>query len=394
MSTVRQIRVPPAAGAGAYHGGVDTDGGEILHLLLVEDDDGDALLVEELLVDAGLAADVTRAWSLEAALDALGDPVDCVLLDLGLPDASGLDALVQLRRVSDAALVVLTGLDGIDRGVEAVAAGAQDYLVKGRVDGETLGRALRYAIERRRGEHGRTERPGAPDRTERPSGTGDQLRPVAQQPAGVHAVARAEAIDVPPLTGLWDVVERGDGTVLVLFGAVRGHGRVAAMRATTLAISFRALALAGLRPPAVIDALDAVARPGEVRADAAVLELDPRSRRVTARTAGTADLLRLDGATAVPLDAALPDAPLGSGRPGVESHELTLGAEERLLLTTTAATGQGARPVTGPALLSLLGPSTPSGGQRADVDDAVTRALHPGAGTPRGHVALLGWTRA
>src|SRR5690606_18007436 len=92
----------------AYHDGTDertavthTEArAGTLHVLLVEDDDGDAVLVEELLSDAGLDTDVTRAWSLEAAVDALAFPVDCVLLDLGLPDATGFDALVRLRDAS------------------------------------------------------------------------------------------------------------------------------------------------------------------------------------------------------------------------------------------------------------------------------------------------------
>ena len=57
---------------------------DVLHLLLVEDDDGDALLVEELLREAGIPAELMRAWSLEAALDTLGTGIDCILLDLGL----------------------------------------------------------------------------------------------------------------------------------------------------------------------------------------------------------------------------------------------------------------------------------------------------------------------
>ena len=395
MSTVRETRVPPTTGPVAYDGAVDTDGGEILHLLLVEDDDGDALLVEELLLDAGLTADVTRAWSLEAALDALGDPVDCVLLDLGLPDATGLDALVQLRLVSDAALVVLTGLDGIDRGVEAVAAGAQDYLVKGRVDGETLGRAVRYAIERRRGQHARSDRRGAAGRAERITSTIHGLRPAPQRPAGVHALARADATDTPLSTKLWDVVERGDGTSLVIFGAVRGDGPTAATQAAALAVSFRALALAGLGVRATLETLDAVARPGETLADATVLELDPGTGRVTVLEAGDSGPLRFDRTTAGPLGGAVPEAPLGTGRSRGEAREIILAPEERLLFVATAASaGDRIRQATRAELLDLLAASGSSGVRDDDVCDAVTRALHTlGAAAP-GHVALLGWTSA
>ena len=72
-----------------------------------------------------------------------------MLLDLGLPDASGLEGLRRLAaRADGVALLVLTGLADEHRGAEAVAAGAQDYLVKGQVDGQLLTRAIRYAIGR------------------------------------------------------------------------------------------------------------------------------------------------------------------------------------------------------------------------------------------------------
>jgi DNA-binding response OmpR family regulator len=89
-----------------------TDDARPIRLRLVEDDDGDAFLVTELLDEAGVATDVTRARTVAEARELLtdGEAPDCVLLDLGLPDASGLDALTQVREVAQtAALVVLTG---------------------------------------------------------------------------------------------------------------------------------------------------------------------------------------------------------------------------------------------------------------------------------------------
>ena len=78
---------------------------------------------------------------------------DCVLLDLNLPGTTGLDGLrAILQADSVAAVCVLTGLDDQHLGIAAVAAGAQDYLVKGKADGEVLVRAIRYAVERRRAE--------------------------------------------------------------------------------------------------------------------------------------------------------------------------------------------------------------------------------------------------
>ena len=95
--------------------------------------------------------DVRRAQSLTEGLDLLSrEPFDCVLLDLGLPDASGLSALERLRDAAPhVAHLVLTGDRDDQRGIDAVAAGAQDYLVKGSVDGDGLRRAILYAVERR-----------------------------------------------------------------------------------------------------------------------------------------------------------------------------------------------------------------------------------------------------
>src|SRR5207237_408900 len=75
-----------------------------------------------------------------------------------LPDAQGLAALHRLKgEAPDVAVLVLAGLDDERRGVEAVAAGAQDYLVKGQTDGQGLSRAVRYAVERRRADEARQQ---------------------------------------------------------------------------------------------------------------------------------------------------------------------------------------------------------------------------------------------
>src|SRR5438067_158696 len=119
-------------------------------LVLVEDDPGDALLVEEMLLSVAPDVVLTQFATLQAALEGWPSDTDCVLLDLGLPDAFGLSALKRLRaQVPEVPVVVLTGrVDEI--GPAALAAGAQDFLVKGQVDGPGLERSLRYAVERGR----------------------------------------------------------------------------------------------------------------------------------------------------------------------------------------------------------------------------------------------------
>jgi DNA-binding response OmpR family regulator len=126
--------------------------GQSIHVLLVEDNAGDARLVMELMREAG-AADfcfehVTTVQAGELYLQS-GTDVDAVLLDLSLPDETGLQTV---RRIVSAAglasVVVMTGADDEELGVAAMQEGAQDYLVKGKVDGERLRRVVRFAIER------------------------------------------------------------------------------------------------------------------------------------------------------------------------------------------------------------------------------------------------------
>ncbi len=120
-------------------------------ILLIEDNTGDACLIEELLDEARTVSfHIEVADSLAAGLERLNRvPVRAALLDLSLPDSQGLDTLTRFRaQAPDLPVIVLTGLEDERLALQAVHEGAQDYLVKGQVDGWELGRALRYAIER------------------------------------------------------------------------------------------------------------------------------------------------------------------------------------------------------------------------------------------------------
>jgi hypothetical protein len=124
-----------------------------IRVLLVEDNPGDARLFTEFLRDAGAShLRMVHVDRLAAALDRLTqDAFDVMLLDLSLPDADGLDTLVRAHaHAPKIPIVVLTGHDDEALAVRAVRAGAQDYLVKGHVDGELLVRSIRYASERGR----------------------------------------------------------------------------------------------------------------------------------------------------------------------------------------------------------------------------------------------------
>ena len=123
-----------------------------LRVLLVEDNPGDADLILELLPTDGpeeyCVSCVVRLTEALERVDA--DRFDVILLDLGLPDSSGLDTLRAMRRqVTDLPIVLLTGDSDEQTGFAAVREGAQDYLLKGQIDNNLLIRSIKYAIDRK-----------------------------------------------------------------------------------------------------------------------------------------------------------------------------------------------------------------------------------------------------
>ncbi len=121
------------------------------HILLIEDNPGDARLIQEYLrMAAAFPSHLTHLDRLEKALHFLQEStVDVILLDLNLPDSHGFDTFrAAHNHAPDTPILLLTGLDDEEFALEAVRAGAQDYLVKGQVDSPLLVRAIRYAIER------------------------------------------------------------------------------------------------------------------------------------------------------------------------------------------------------------------------------------------------------
>ncbi|HAA30884.1 MAG TPA: hybrid sensor histidine kinase/response regulator [Cyanobacteria bacterium UBA8553] len=124
---------------------------DLIKVLLVEDDIGDADLICELLelIDS-THFQVTQKKRLKDALQYLSqESCDVVLLDLSLPDSHGLGTVCQVyTQVPTVPIVILSGLEDESLAIEALQKGAQDYLVKGQVDSNLLVRAIRYAIER------------------------------------------------------------------------------------------------------------------------------------------------------------------------------------------------------------------------------------------------------
>jgi putative nucleotidyltransferase with HDIG domain len=124
-----------------------------LNILMLEDNPADARLIRELLKDVGGARyQVEQADRLAMGLDRIKtNSIDIVLLDLGLKDSQGIETLLSLSRLArKLPVIVMTGLDDEMTAVRALQQGAQDYLIKGQVEGPTLWRSLRYAVERKR----------------------------------------------------------------------------------------------------------------------------------------------------------------------------------------------------------------------------------------------------
>jgi diguanylate cyclase (GGDEF)-like protein/PAS domain S-box-containing protein len=124
----------------------------IRDVLLIEDNPGDARLLREMFNEAGSPGTrLTQVGRMSEAIEHFAvSPVDVILLDLGLPDAEGLDAVRRAHAAAPrVALVILTGTDDDALAVQALQHGAQDYLVKGQLEARGLVRALRYARERK-----------------------------------------------------------------------------------------------------------------------------------------------------------------------------------------------------------------------------------------------------
>ena len=128
---------------------------ERVRILLVEDNPGDAVLLTELLAEVGKNSfDVIRESTLEAALQRLkNEEFAAVILDLALPDSSGMETVDRTHNQVSATrvpIIVLTGVTDESEGITAVQHGAQDFLVKNDLQASKLIHSVQYAIERHR----------------------------------------------------------------------------------------------------------------------------------------------------------------------------------------------------------------------------------------------------
>ncbi len=152
MQTQAQILIEGRQAKGAALGDPGEQADRI-KALLIEDNPGDVRLIELMLSDAGGDLfEVEAVDRLAGGVQRLvGNDIGIILLDLSLPDSHGLATFTQIHaRAPGIPIIVLSGLNDTTVAVQAVHEGAQDFLIKGQVDGQLLVRAMRYAIERKR----------------------------------------------------------------------------------------------------------------------------------------------------------------------------------------------------------------------------------------------------
>ncbi|BBA99213.1 putative magnesium or manganese-dependent protein phosphatase [Actinacidiphila reveromycinica] len=220
----------------------------VLTLLVIGDDPAGAFTAPYFHEPGGPRIRVLRARNLTAAGRLLTDDVHCILLDL--PDV--LDGLQQVLRLAPgtAVLVLTDGTDGGEAAAEAVRVGAQDHLVRDGVDGGTVTRAVRYAVERKRADLAQRQltetRLLAQEnrRLER----GLLPVPLLEGANGLRFASRYRPGRSRALLGgdFYDTVRTPDGTVHAMIGDVCGHGPDAAALGVELRIAWRALTFAGL----------------------------------------------------------------------------------------------------------------------------------------------------
>jgi serine phosphatase RsbU (regulator of sigma subunit) len=293
-------------------------------VLLVEDDHGDAVLVQACLAEVGITSpSVIWRRSLSDAIAALSGRPACVLLDLGLPDADGYGGVHKMVEAApETAVIVLTGRQERD-GVEALAAGAQDYLIKDTLSGELLERSIRYAIERKRAQRTRKQlrevRMSAAEQARLERGL--LPTPLLRTPMVACSTYYQPGRDDAVLGGdFFDVIETTDGRIRAVIGDVMGHGPDEAALGVHLRVAWRTLLLAGAPDEAILPTLALLleAEQDANRRYVTACDLTIDASGITVRVAGhPAPIVCDDGAPRYP--ELKVGAPLGVQVPGIGS---------------------------------------------------------------------------
>lgn len=343
---------------------------EVVPVLLIEDDEADAILVREYLHDAGLGVSLSWQQSLGAATPELEAGPVCVLLDLGLPDSVGFEGLRHVLSLApDAAVLVLTGASDASLGIAAMSAGAQDYLVKGQVDGATLSRCIRYAIERKRANEAARKLREAVLRQDEYARLERGLLPVPilEDESLYHSLRYQPGRDQALLGGdFYDLVQTSDGTLHALIGDVCGHGPDEAALGVCLRVAWRTLVLSGHEPSHTLNCLQEMLirerHRREVFATVATLSIDVATGNGVMHIAGHPPPVLLGSAPST-LGDGRAGPPLGLFDEDWPEVPVSLGQQWALMLYTDGlieGRGGSDRRVLGPeGLLDLIAASSP-----------------------------------
>jgi PAS domain S-box-containing protein len=125
---------------------------KVIRIILVEDNPGDALIIEEMLKEIyDNKFELNRFQRVDDGLKHLNEDFDIMLLDLNLPDSQGIETFNTMNKhAPELPIIILTGLIDEELAINIVSEGAQDYLVKGQIDKQLLSRSIKYSIERKR----------------------------------------------------------------------------------------------------------------------------------------------------------------------------------------------------------------------------------------------------
>ncbi|MEP7108112.1 MAG: PAS domain S-box protein [Ferruginibacter sp.] len=123
-----------------------------INILMIEDNTGDQFLLSEILNASDInVKNLFSSIRLDSALEQLKEPIDIILLDLSLPDSTGIDTFnAIIKRAGKTPVVILSGLTDTTLALDAISLGAQDYLIKGDFDEKLLAKTIRYSIERKK----------------------------------------------------------------------------------------------------------------------------------------------------------------------------------------------------------------------------------------------------
>ncbi|HEX3802214.1 MAG TPA: SpoIIE family protein phosphatase [Solirubrobacteraceae bacterium] len=315
--------------------------GDPNQLLLIEHDAQAAEHLVRTLTEAWPRLQISCVAGLLQAEAGLGPDVDCVLLDIDLPGALGIDAVHRIRSLyPDLPIVVLTAEGDEDSSGEALTAGAQDYLSKSGTDGSAMARAIRHSVQRNRAERYARElallrfQSAESARVQR----GLMPRMLIEDPrvwvrSGYRPGDRRQVLG----GDFFDVVQSSPSRLKLVLGDVCGHGPDEAALGVQIRIAWRTLILAGVQQLQLLETLDRLTNQerhaDHVYATVASIEIDLNTGRAWVGLAGHPPPLVSKGGTVQLLTEHVGGPPLGIGLPPRwELHEVELGERWTLLL--------------------------------------------------------------